>query len=67
VFRVEGRVDDGELVIRVSDSGRWREPSLPSVRGRGLTFMRRLVSDVEVVESDDGTAVVLRQALRASI
>jgi hypothetical protein len=29
-------------------------------------FMRTLVSDVEVVESDGGTAVVLRQALRAS-
>lgn len=66
VFRVEGRLDEGELVIRVSDSGSWREPLLPSARGRGLTFMRQLVSDVEVVESDGGTAVVLRQALRAS-
>lgn len=65
VFRVEGQVADGQLVIRVSDSGRWRQPSLPSERGRGLPFMRKLVSDVEVVESDGGTAVVLRQALPA--
>ena len=63
VFRVEGRVDDGELVIRVSDSGRWRGPSLLSRRGRGLAFMRGLVSDVEVVESGRGTDVVLRQHL----
>ena len=35
VFRVEGRLGDGELVVRVSDSGRWREPSLPTDRGRG--------------------------------
>ena len=64
LFRVEGRLGDGELVVRVSDSGRWREPSLPTDRGRGLAFMRKLVSDVEVVESDGGTAVVLRQDLR---
>jgi anti-sigma regulatory factor (Ser/Thr protein kinase) len=64
LFRVEGRLGDGELVVRVSDSGRWCEPSLPTDRGRGLAFMRKLVSDVEVVESDGGTAVVLRQDLR---
>jgi anti-sigma regulatory factor (Ser/Thr protein kinase) len=65
VFRVEGHVRRGEVVIRVSDSGRWREQSLPTDRGRGLAFMRRLMSDVVIVERDEGTEVVLRRGASA--
>ena len=64
-FRVEGRHADGELVVRVLDSGRWREQSLPTARGRGLSFMRTLASEVEVVESEGGTEIVLRQRVRS--
>jgi len=63
VFRVDGRVVDGELVIRVADSGRWRDQSLPTDRGRGLSFMRQLMSGVEILEGNGGTEVVLRRAL----
>jgi PAS domain S-box-containing protein len=65
VFRIEGRVTGDELVVRVSDSGRWREQSLPTDRGRGLFFMRELMSHVEIREGDGGTEVVLRRGLRA--
>jgi PAS domain S-box-containing protein len=64
VFHVDGRVEHGDLVIRVSDTGRWREPSLPTERGRGLSFMRRLMSDVEVHDNERGTEIVLRRNLR---
>lgn len=62
-FRVDGRVHRGELVIRISDSGHWREPTFPTDRGRGLTFMRRFMSEVEIIESDEGTEVILRRGL----
>jgi PAS domain S-box-containing protein len=65
VFRVECHVDADELVIRIFDSGRWREQSLPTDRGRGLFFMRELMSDVEIRERDEGTEVVLRRGLRS--
>jgi anti-sigma regulatory factor (Ser/Thr protein kinase) len=64
MFRVEGHVDGDELVIRISDSGRWREQTSPTDRGRGLFFMRELMSDVEIREGDGGTEVVLRRGLR---
>jgi hypothetical protein len=60
---VNGRVVDGELVIRVADSGRWRDQSLPTDRGRGLSFMRQLMSDVQILEGNGGTEVVLRRVL----
>jgi PAS domain S-box-containing protein len=63
VFRVEGRVDGEELVVRIFDSGRWREPSLWTDRGRGLFFMGELMSNVEIREGDAGTEVVLRRGL----
>ena len=62
-FRVDGRVQHGELMIRISDSGHWREQTFPTDRGRGLTFMREFMSEVEIVESDDGTEVILRRGL----
>jgi PAS domain S-box-containing protein len=67
LFHVEGRVHGEELVVRVSDSGRWREQTGPTDRGRGLSFMRRLMSDVEIVESDGGTEVLLRRGLPARV
>jgi PAS domain S-box-containing protein len=65
VFRVEASVSGGELVIRVSDSGRWREQVESGRRGRGLSFMRSLMEDVQIVENDAGTEVVLRRGLPA--
>jgi anti-sigma regulatory factor (Ser/Thr protein kinase) len=52
-----------QLVVRVSDSGRWRVPTLPTDRGRGISFMRELMSDVEIRETAGGTEVTLRRRL----
>jgi PAS domain S-box-containing protein len=65
VFRVEGSASGDELVIRVSDSGRWREQVEKGSRGRGLSLMRSLMGDVQIVENDAGTEVVLRCGLPA--
>ncbi|MFP5220327.1 MAG: SpoIIE family protein phosphatase [Actinomycetes bacterium] len=66
--RVRARVDRHaggrqELVVDVHDTGRWREAVSSAERGRGLQIMGALVDDV-VVESGEGTTVVLRRTLR---
>ncbi|HEX3511000.1 MAG TPA: SpoIIE family protein phosphatase [Solirubrobacteraceae bacterium] len=54
---------EGDLVrVKVRDSGRWRE-SQPHGRGRGLTIMRALVDDVEVVRGAKGTTVTLTKRI----
>ena len=65
VFRVRGRVDGDEIVLSVSDSGRWREQVESGSRGRGLPFMRSLMADVQIFENHEGTEVVLRRGLPA--
>ncbi|HWH30670.1 MAG TPA: SpoIIE family protein phosphatase [Mycobacteriales bacterium] len=54
--------DGGTVVVEVHDGGRWRTPTASPERGRGLQIMGALVDDV-VVESADGTTVVLRRSL----
>ena len=64
--RLEQDADSGdEVVVRVTDGGRWRPPTDSAERGRGLLIARALVDDV-VVESGDGTSVQLRRRLRAA-
>jgi anti-sigma regulatory factor (Ser/Thr protein kinase) len=56
-LRVEARVHD--LLLTVSDSGRWRtpRPELNPHRGRGLTLMRSLMHEVTVTPGSAGTTV----------
>jgi serine phosphatase RsbU (regulator of sigma subunit)/anti-sigma regulatory factor (Ser/Thr protein kinase) len=49
-----------EMVVQVTDQGRWREPSRSDERGRGLRIVELLVDDV-AVQPGDGTTVVLRR------
>ncbi|OBG96337.1 anti-sigma regulatory factor [Mycobacterium sp. E136] len=58
VVVVEANVEDGRIVVRVSDRGEWRAPSTePTTRGRGLPIIRALGNDVEVMRSSAGTTV----------
>ncbi len=50
------------VVVRVTDTGRWRPPTSSPERGRGLQIARALVDDV-VVETGEGTTVLLRRRL----
>jgi serine phosphatase RsbU (regulator of sigma subunit)/anti-sigma regulatory factor (Ser/Thr protein kinase) len=51
----------GDVVIEVSDSGRWRQPR-GSRRGRGLRITRQLMDTVEVRQAPSGTTVRMRKA-----
>jgi PAS domain S-box-containing protein len=61
-FSVELQRDDGSVTVVVRDRGAWRE-GLSHNRGRGLSLMRALMTDVEIVPSEDGTAVTLHREL----
>ncbi|HEX2504483.1 MAG TPA: SpoIIE family protein phosphatase, partial [Miltoncostaeaceae bacterium] len=60
---------DGEVVMLVSDAGRWRRPADDADRGHrgyGLELMRALMDRVDVVPSSSGTRVELRYRPRPS-
>jgi anti-sigma regulatory factor (Ser/Thr protein kinase)/CHASE1-domain containing sensor protein len=60
VVQVEAGVRGAQLLISVTDSGRWQERDAASAdRGRGLLIMRRLVNKVEVGRGPRGTTVTL--------
>lgn len=51
---------DDEVVVAVTDDGRWQEPTTaPTTRGRGLALMRSLADSAEVATDDRGTSVRL--------
>ncbi|MCW0216497.1 MAG: ATP-binding protein [Pseudonocardia sp.] len=55
------------LTMSVADEGRWRPPPAdPGNRGRGLSMIRACVDDVDIVCTDAGTTVTLRQVLGCS-
>ena len=58
----------GEIDVTVSDGGTWREPrpragEAEGARGRGLTIIRGLMDEVDVVPSERGTTVRMRRRL----
>jgi PAS domain S-box-containing protein len=58
----------GEVRVRVSDGGRWREAQPEGDRGRGLALSRGLVDDLDVVagHGDDGGGTTATVAQRLS-
>jgi serine phosphatase RsbU (regulator of sigma subunit)/anti-sigma regulatory factor (Ser/Thr protein kinase) len=68
VVRVQARLyrrPDGEeeVVLTVSDRGRWRQSQPSPERGRGLRIIQALADDLDV-RHDDGTTVEVRRLLR---
>ena len=56
------RLDDGNLTIRVSDTGRWSERREPcATGGRGLEIIRALVDDTHVHGTPHGTTVIMQK------
>lgn len=68
-------VDDSEVVVTVVDHGGWvppqstalehDTPTAPARHGRGIILMNTHVDEVAIHHDRDGTAVLLRCALRA--
>ncbi|MGY0003771.1 SpoIIE family protein phosphatase [Micromonospora sp. I033] len=59
---VEVTIDGRTVTATVRDSGRWRESSGSSFRGRGLALIEAL-GEMTVTRTDDGTELVLRRRL----
>jgi hypothetical protein len=59
---IVGRVGPHCILIEVISAGRWgaQERELSDERGRGLTIMRAVLSDVEILLEEDRTIVRLR-------
>jgi anti-sigma regulatory factor (Ser/Thr protein kinase) len=62
-FRVEGTMENEEIVIRVRDWGQWRPPR-GTHRGRGMVLMEGLTDSVDVESGEAGTTVTLRRRPR---
>ena len=58
-FDVCAVVDDGAVTIVIRDHGGWRQPTSPSIRGRGLAMMGAL-ADTTVTAGSHGTTVTIR-------
>ncbi len=63
VMHLQARIERTQLLITVTDHGRWRTPGEPGYRGRGLAIMRSLTTEVDLRPSTHGTTVHLRAAL----
>jgi anti-sigma regulatory factor (Ser/Thr protein kinase) len=61
-FEVVARVLAGELIVSVTDTGRWRPPRGTN-RGRGLSIMHSAMDDVDISHTDAGTSVIMRRRL----
>jgi CheY-like chemotaxis protein/anti-sigma regulatory factor (Ser/Thr protein kinase) len=58
------RLEDGNLTLRVSDTGRWSERREPSITGgRGLDIIRALVDDTHVHGTPQGTTVIMQKRI----
>ncbi len=58
---VRGARDGDRLLLVVSNTGRWRGPKPNNIaRGRGLTLMRALMSNVEIHVEPERTTVRMR-------
>jgi anti-sigma regulatory factor (Ser/Thr protein kinase) len=63
-IRVSGVLDDDKLLVIVTNSGVWKRPrSDDEMRGRGLTIMKALMSDLEIQVRDRRTVLRMRRVL----
>ncbi|MFU8871236.1 SpoIIE family protein phosphatase [Micromonospora sp. SL4-19] len=62
VIGVEVAIEDGTVTATVRDSGRWRESTGSSFRGRGLALIKAL-GELTVTRTDEGTELTLRRRL----
>ncbi|MFE9690521.1 SpoIIE family protein phosphatase [Micromonospora sp. NPDC005806] len=62
VISIDVTIFDRTVTATIRDSGRWRESTGSSFRGRGLALIQAL-GDLTVVRTDEGTAVTLRRRL----
>ncbi|MEU0154817.1 SpoIIE family protein phosphatase [Micromonospora fulviviridis] len=59
---VEVTIEDRTVTATIRDSGRWRESSGSSFRGRGLALIQAL-GEMTVTRTENGTELILRRRL----
>jgi serine phosphatase RsbU (regulator of sigma subunit)/anti-sigma regulatory factor (Ser/Thr protein kinase) len=64
LMRVEAARVNGDVILNVTDTGRWKAPEPSPERGRGLTMMEALADDVTIDRRSTGTSVTLRHKLK---
>ncbi len=68
-FTIDGRIENGKVVLEVSDRGKWVERpdggGLPH-RGRGLSMMQALMDAVRLSHDDGGTTVRMERVVARS-
>jgi len=62
-FELQATEDDGEVIIAVTDFGRWRSPRGP-LRGRGLSMIGAAVHELKINTELRGTEIVMRKRVR---
>lgn len=60
--RVRGRIESGNLVVEISDTGRWRGEHEDG-GGYGLQILKGIVPDVAISADENGTVVRLTQPI----
>jgi PAS domain S-box-containing protein len=67
-FTIDGRMENGKVVLEVSDDGTWIERPGGGVphRGRGLALMEALMDAVQVSHDGRGTTVRMERAVERS-
>ncbi len=58
--RLRVEVTGSDVLITVSDHGRWRPPSQARDRGHGLKLIRATMREVEITANDLGTTIEMR-------
>lgn len=67
MMRLHAEAKHHQVLITISDHGRWRTPlPEPGYRGRGLTMMRSLSTELHLHPTPEGTTVQLRAPLHCS-
>jgi len=67
LMRVEAARIDGDVILNVTDTGRWKAPEPSPDRGRGLMMMEALADDVTIDRRKTGTSVTLRHTIKRTL
>jgi anti-sigma regulatory factor (Ser/Thr protein kinase) len=63
-IRLRGEIAKDAVTVSVSNAGDWRPPNANDFRGRGLTVIRALMTDVDV-GAGSPVSLVMRRSLRS--
>ena len=61
--KVKGRIEDGAIVVEVTDTGTWKPLPDNDERGLGLALIAGLMSDMEIQAEPSGTTVRMSRLL----